>query len=292
MPQCNLCPRACDVDRAGGARGFCGASDVMRVARAACHPYEEPCISGTRGSGTVFFSGCSLRCIYCQNRAISRADVGRAVTPAELCDIFLSLQEKGAHNINLVTPTHHAEGILAALELAKGKLHIPVVYNCGGYERVETLARFAGLVDVYLPDFKYISPELSYAYSAARDYAEVATAALAEMFRQVGGVRFDAAGLMTRGVLVRHLVLPGARADSVAVLDRIADTLPVGDIRLSLMRQYTPDFAPADAPAPLRRRLTSFEYDAVAAHAEELLFEGYFQSRASVGTAFTPDFDL
>ena len=287
---CFLCPRGCGAARETGALGFCGTGVEIRVARAALHPFEEPPISGERGSGTVFFTGCSLRCIFCQNSAIRAPETGKILRAKELAALFLFLQEKGAENINLVTPTHYADGVAAALRLAKPQLHIPVVYNCGGYERVETLRLLDGLVDVYLPDFKYVSSELSAAYSAAPDYAEVATAALAEMVAQVGAVQFDTRGMLLRGVLVRHLVLPGSRADSLAVLERIADTVPVADIRLSLMRQYTPDFAPSDAPRCLLRRVTSFEYDSVMARAEALGFEGFYQGKEAADAAFTPDF--
>ncbi len=262
----------------------------IRVSRVALHPFEEPCISGTRGSGTVFFVGCSLGCIFCQNRAIRDPHKGRELSEAQLGEAFLALQAAGAHNINLVTPTHYADRIAAALCAVKGRLQIPVVYNCGGYERVETLKMMEGLVDIYLPDFKYIDPVLAKSYSAAPDYAEAATAALAEMVRQLGAVQFDADGLMTRGVLVRHLVLPGSRADSIAVLERITETVAVSDIRLALMRQYTPAFAPADAPRVLHRRVTSFEYEQVAARADALGFVGYVQGKASASAQFTPDF--
>lgn len=287
--ECRLCPRQCGVDRAK-RYGFCGAPDTVHVARAALHFYEEPPISGTRGSGTVFFSGCSLRCVFCQNRAIRPSESGRALSAEALASVFLALQEQGAHNINLVTPTHYADRIAEALRLVKGELRVPVVYNCGGYECVETLQMLEGLVDVYLPDFKYVSPEMAEAYSAAADYADHATAALAEMYRQTGAVSFDGEGMLTRGVTVRHLVLPGGRKDSVAVLDRIAATVPVAGIRLSLMRQYTPDFCLDDAPQVLKRRVTSFEYESVMKHAIALGFEGYFQTREAVGTEYTPDF--
>lgn len=262
----------------------------VRVARAALHPFEEPPISGTRGSGTVFFVGCSLGCIFCQNKAIRPCTVGRELDEAALCRLYLALQDAGAHNVNLVTPTHFADRIAASLRAVKGALHIPVVYNCGGYERPETLALFDGLVDIYLPDFKYFSPALSGAYSAATDYAEHATRALAAMYEQVGKVRYGADGLLKSGIMVRHLVLPGCREDSIAVLERVAETLPVSDILLSLMRQYTPEFAPADAPRNLRRRLTSFEYDTVMERAVELGFDGFFQGKESASAAFTPDF--
>lgn len=287
---CTLCPRQCNTDRAGGSLGFCGMPAELRIARAALHPFEEPPISGTRGSGTVFFSGCSLRCIFCQNAAIRTPCSGKSTTVAEFCDILRALKAQGAHNINLVTPTHYADKIAEALAAVKGELGIPVVWNCGGYERVETLKMLEGLVDIYLPDFKYVSSELSAAYSAAPDYAAVAAAALAEMYRQTGAVRFDGEGMMQGGVMVRHLVLPGSRADSMAVLDRIAATVPVADVRLSLMRQYTPDFAPRSGPKALLRRVTSFEYDSVMQHAVDLGFEGYFQTKESADSAYTPDF--
>ena len=289
--RCFLCPRGCGVDRTDGKLGFCAMDGEIRVARAALHPFEEPPISVERGSGTVFFTGCSLRCIFCQNSAIRTPESGKILSVEQLADLFLFMQEKGAENINLVTATHYASGIAEALRIAKPRLHIPVVYNCGGYERVETLRTLAGLVDVYLPDFKYVSSELSAAYSAAPDYAEIATAALAEMVAQTGAVQFDARGKMTRGVIVRHLVLPGCRADAIAVLERVAETVPVADIRLSLMRQYTPDFAPDDAPKNLKRRVTSFEYESVMARAVELGFEGFFQGKEAASAAYTPNFE-
>lgn len=289
--KCQLCPRKCGVERDKGERGYCQSPALPRVARAALHFFEEPPISGTRGSGTVFFTGCSLGCVFCQNRAIRTPESGREVDAAALAEIFFSLARQGAHNINLVTPTHFADTVAAALELARPTLGIPVVYNCGGYERVETLRRLEGLVDIYLPDFKYVSPELSRAYSAAPDYATHAIAALREMVRQVGAVSFGEDGMLKNGVIVRHLVLPAARHDSMAVLDTVAATVPVSDIRLSLMSQYTPDFAPADAPAPLHRRVTQFEYESVLEHAMSLGFEGYFQDRSSASAAYTPDFE-
>ena len=265
----------------------------MRIARAALHPFEEPPISGTRGSGTVFFVGCSLRCVFCQNQVISRAErVGRAVSPEELADIFFELEAKGAHNINLVTATHFADGVIAALALARPRLSIPVVYNTSGYERVETLRRLEGLVDIYLPDFKYISPDLSARYSAAPDYAQVTSAALVEMFRQVGRYDMDENGLMRRGMIVRHLVLPKGRADSMAVLDRLAELLPPSDILLSLMSQYTPEFAMDSPYAELHRRVTTFEYQSVVDHAHALGFDGFAQEKSSATASYTPDFEI
>lgn len=287
---CHACPRRCAADRAAGQIGLCGAPDAFRIARIAPHMWEEPPISGVRGSGTVFFSGCSLRCVFCQNRAISRGGKGETLTDDELFDRILRLQEEGVHNINLVTPTHYALRLRPFLERLRPHLRIPVVYNCGGYEDLDALRALSGLIDIYLPDFKYISPELSGQYSAAPDYAAVAETALSEMYRQTGAVQSDGEGMMTRGMIVRHLVLPGCRHDSMAVLRRLAELLPVRDIRLSLMAQYTPEFA-ADCPYPnLHRRLTRFEYSSVLALAEEIGFEGYMQSPESVGAKYTPDF--
>lgn len=290
IKECNLCPHQCGVRRDLGEVGVCGMGTRMRVARAALHPFEEPPISGVRGSGTIFFVGCSLGCIFCQNKAIRPHEAGREISEEQLGTLFLALQEAGAHNINLVTPTHFARYIAKALRLVKPQLHIPVIWNCGGYERVETLDTLAGLVDIYLPDFKYISPSLAAAYSAAPDYAEVAAAALLRMYEQVGGIRYGADGMLKSGIMVRHLVLPGCRKDSIAVLDRIAQVLPVRDVLLSLMRQYTPEFAPEHAPHNLHRRVTSFEYDSVMAHAQALGFDGFFQGKEAASTMFTPDF--
>ena len=292
MEKCMLCPRLCGVDRASGAVGFCGQDANIRIARAALHPFEEPPISGTRGSGTVFFVGCSLRCCFCQNRVISRAErIGRVITPEVLAEIFLSLEAQGAHNINLVTPTHFADGVIAALTLARPKLSVPVVYNTSGYERVETLRRLEGLVDVYLPDFKYVLGELSERYSAAPDYAEVASAAVLEMFRQVGRYDIGKDGLMRRGMIVRHLVLPKGRQDSMAVLDRLAELFDPSDILLSLMSQYTPEFSMDSPYAELHRRVTTFEYQSVVDHAHALGFDGFIQEKSSATAAYTPDFE-
>ena len=290
MNTCNICPRRCRVDRSAGQLGFCGVPDTFRVARIAPHMWEEPPISGECGSGTVFFSGCSLRCVFCQNRAISREGRGDNMTDDELITRILALQEEGVHNINLVTPTHYAARLRPLLKRLRPQLRIPVVYNCGGYEDVEALHSLDGLIDIYLPDFKYISSELSKNYSGAEDYASIAKMALSEMFRQTGAAQFDRNGMMTRGMIVRHLVLPGCRKDSMNVLRELAALLPVGDIRLSLMCQYTPDFA-LDCPYPnLHRKLTSFEYTSVLRVADELGFDGYRQSPESVGAQYTPDF--
>lgn len=287
---CTACPRACGVRRDADTHGLCGVPDTFRVARIAPHHWEEPPISGTRGSGTVFFSGCSLRCVFCQNRAISRGGRGEDMSDAQLTQRILALQDEGVHNINLVTPTHYAPRLRVLLEGIKPHLRVPVVYNCGGYESLEALRALEGLVDIYLPDFKYISRELSAQYSGAADYAEVARAAIAEMHRQVGAFRTDADGMLRRGMIVRHLVLPGCRHDSMDVLRTLAAMLPVTDIRLSLMAQYTPDFA-HDCPYPnLHRRVTTFEYTSVLRLAEQLGFDGYMQSPTAATAAYTPDF--
>lgn len=297
MTECTLCPRRCGVDRTA-ARGACGAPAALRVSRVSRHMYEEPPISGTRGSGTVFFSGCSLSCLFCQNRELSRDCLGEDVTPAELASLFLRLRDAGVHNVNLVTPTHYTDRICEALAMVKGELGIPVVWNCGGYELPETLELTRGLVDIYMPDFKYVSPELAEKFSAAPDYADRAAEALRFMVELLGPVELDGDGLMTRGVLVRHLVLPGCRRDSIAVLRKIAETVPVSEILLGLMSQYTPDFY---VPEPARgltaaedralsRRVTTYEYETVRAEALRLGFDGFMQSPHSATTAFTPHF--
>lgn len=303
---CRQCPRNCGVQRAAGKTGYCGMPAELYVSRIAPHRWEEPPISGVNGSGTVFFTGCSLRCVFCQNRDISRTRLGTPLTGEELARRLLALADSGVHNINLVTPTHYTGAIARVLDKIKPRLHIPVVWNSGGYENPAVLRQLDGLVDIYLPDFKYASPVLAGALSGAPDYPETAAAALAEMYRQVGGVRFSEDGsLLLRGVLVRHLVLPGCRRDSCAVLERLAQLLPLPDIRVSVMSQYTPDFLdPAFAlpdatraeleragirPA-LGRRLTDFEYRSVLDEADRLGVVGYRQGRASAQTVYTPDF--
>lgn len=294
LDKCNVCPRGCLVDRSR-AVGFCGASDKIAVSRVALHEWEEPCISGTRGSGTIFFAGCNLRCVFCQNKVISSSrdafSGARGMTPDELASAMLSLQDKGAHNINLVTPTHYAPLIKEALILAKPRLDIPVVYNSSGYESVATIRSLSGLVDIYLPDLKYYSGELSGRYSSAPDYFEVARAALIAMFSEVGEAQFSEDGLMKRGMIVRHLVLPSCRRDSIALLSELADFLPADKIKLSLMRQFTPDFVDGEKYPELCRRLTSFEYDSVVRHASSLGFDGYVQSAESASAAYTPSFN-
>ena len=291
MSACELCPRRCGADRAAGKTGFCRLPEGVFVARAAPHFYEEPPISGTRGSGTIFFEGCTLRCVFCQNRDISRGASRPPLTDAELLSLFGELYRAGVHNFNLVSPTPYVRALCRVLPEVKKRYPLPVVYNTGGYERVETLRQLAGLVDIYLPDFKYADPALSAAFSGAADYPGAAASAVAEMARQTGKPLFDSEGMLRRGTVVRHLVLPGHRADSFAVLMRLAELFPARDeILLSLMRQYTPDFAPADAPRELHRRVTTFEYARVLSLCETLGFQGFSQQKGAADKGFTPDF--
>lgn len=290
MASCALCPRRCGLDRTAGQVGVCGVTDTLRVARIAPHMWEEPPISGSRGSGTVFFTGCSLRCIFCQNRTISREGMGKTYTEEELTAAILSLRDQGVHNINFVTPTHYTSSIARILERIKPTLGIPVVWNCGGYESVDTLRMLEGLVDIYLPDFKYFSPDLSRDYSSAPDYPAIATEAVQEMYRQTGPYT-EEKDLAKRGVIIRHLVLPGCRADSMNVLRHVASILPPAEIRISVMRQYTPDFA-ADAPYKnLHRRVTDFEYTSVLDEAARLGLVGFSQGKDAATKAYTPDFE-
>lgn len=290
MAACNLCPRGCNADRQQGKIGYCGVSGAIRVARASLHMWEEPPISGTNGSGTVFFTGCALRCVYCQNRKIALADLGETISVSRLAEIFLKLQEKQAHNINLVTPSHYVPQIVEALGKAKQQgLMLPVVYNTGSYEKVETLRMLEGLVDIYLPDCKYYNSELSARYSNAPDYFEVASAAIAEMVRQVGTPVFEGE-LLKRGVVVRHMILPGNTKDSKAVLKYLHDTYG-DDIYISIMNQYTPLEAMKDYPE-INRRITRREYEKVINYALSIGIENAFiQEGETAKESFIPDFE-
>ena len=291
MTDCRLCPRNCRVNRKERT-GFCGEKDRIRCARAALHHWEEPCISGTRGSGAVFFSGCSLKCCYCQNYQISQEGLGKEISPEKLARIFLDLQEQGAHNINLVTGTHFLPGILTALDLARPKLSIPVVYNCGGYEKPEVIRLLDGYVDIYLPDLKYFDPELSARYSGARDYFAQASQAVSAMISQTGSPVFDEDGIMQKGVIIRHMVLPGSRKDSISILHWIREHLPEEGFLLSLLSQYTPFYKSCEYPQ-INRRLTTYEYDKVLEEAISLgLTKGFMQEKSSAKEEYTPPFDL
>ncbi len=289
--ECRLCPRECGVDRGRKVHGVCGVSDELRVARAALHAWEEPCISGERGSGTVFFSGCPLQCVFCQNREIALGRSGKEISVERLSEIFLELQDKGAHNINLVTPTHFVPQIVRALEMARVQgLRLPIVYNTGSYERVDTLRMLEGIVDIYLPDLKYVDCGLSGRYSHAKDYFAWASLAIREMVRQIGETRFQGE-LMIRGVIVRHLVLPGCVEDSKAVVRYLHETY--GDrVYLSIMNQFTPIGDLGRYPE-LNRRVTEKEYDEVVDYAIELGVEnGFIQEGETARESFIPAFDL
>ena len=291
MTDCRLCPRNCRVNRKERT-GFCGEKDGIRCARAALHHWEEPCISGTRGSGAVFFSGCSLKCCYCQNYQISQEGLGKEISPEKLARIFLDLQEQGAHNINLVTGTHFLPGILTALDLARPILSIPVVYNCGGYDKPEVIRLLDGYVDIYLPDLKYFDPELSARYSGARDYFAQASQAVSAMISQTGSPVFDEDGIMQKGVIIRHMVLPGSRKDSISILRWIREHLPEEGFLLSLLSQYTPFYKSYEYPQ-INRRLTTYEYDKVLEEAISLgLTKGFMQEKSSAKEEYTPPFDL
>lgn len=285
---CTLCPRRCGVDRTRGQLGFCKMPGQIHAARAGVHYWEEPVISGSFGSGAVFFSGCTLKCAFCQNYDISQENFGKPMVSAELRAAFERLIDEGVQNINLVTPTHFLPDILPALE---PKLPVPVVYNCGGYESVETLRQLEGKIDVYLPDFKYSDNALAKKLSSAPDYFETASAAILEMYRQVGKPVLED-DEMKRGVLVRHLVLPGCVDNSLGVLDWVTEHFRSGDILFSLMSQYVPMGRAVEMP-PFDRRITELEYDSVLSYMMLLGIEdGYTQDFSSAERGYTPSFDL
>ena len=285
---CTMCPRRCGSDREQGEIGYCGAGDGIRVAKVMLHPWEEPCLIHGPGAGAIFFGGCPLHCVYCQNKAISHGDVGDVWDTSRLGEEILHLQERGASCIDLVSPTQYATDILTALGAVKDRLTIPVVWNTGGYETVETIRACRGLVDVFLTDFKYGTAETAEKYSAAPDYVQVATDALIAMVETVGDPVWDGDRL-TGGVILRHLVLPGCRRDSEAALTAVAEAVDPESVILSLMRQYTPDFAPEEFPN-LRRRVTTFEYEYVRDAAVRLGFSGYSQDADSATADYTPEF--
>ena len=288
MNVCTLCPRGCGIDRSISA-GVCNSGALPKIARAALHHWEEPVISGNRGSGTVFFSGCSLKCVFCQNTDISHGNFGKTVTTERLREIFFELIEKGAHNINLVNPTHWASPILKALN---DPLPVPVVYNTGGYDSVDTLRLFEGKVSIYLPDMKYADNSIAAKYSKAADYPDVAKAAITEMFRQTGSYEIDDSGIMRRGVIIRHLVLPNNLENTFRVIDWVEKTFSPGQVLFSLMSQFTPAGDLSSFPE-LQRRLNQDEYDLCYDYlADSDIEDGFFQELSSAKEEYIPPFNL
>lgn len=290
MEKCNICPRKCNIDRTI-YKGYCGMDDTLVVARAALHMWEEECISGKEGSGAVFFAGCNLRCVFCQNRNISKNGAGKTITVDRLADIFCELQKKGANNINLVTPTHYTKQIMAALDIAKDKgLNIPVVYNCGGYESIDTIKELKGYVDIFLPDFKYVDKNISKKYSNCEDYFDVAKKGLAAMYEIVGNPQFDERGMMKKGVIVRHLMLPGHVKDSKSVLKYLHETYG-NNIYISIMSQYTP-LVDKDKYKEIARKLYPAEYKRLVDYAIDIgIVNGFIQEGDVADESFIPEFD-
>lgn len=292
LESCKLCPRNCGANRLKEKRGFCGALDKVKVARAALHYWEEPCISGNVGSGTVFFSHCTLKCVFCQNYNISQCEWGKEITIERLSEIFLELQEKGALNINLVTPTHYVPQIIEALKLAKSKgLKLPIIYNSSGYEKVETIKLLKGYIDVYLPDIKYFDSKYSSKYSKANSYFELAIEAVKEMVNQVGEVEFDKDGIIKKGVIIRHLMLPGLLFDSKKIIDNIYKNF--GDkVYISIMNQYTPLENVENYPE-INRSLNKKHYDAIIDYALNIgVKNGFIQEEGTDKESFIPLFNF
>ncbi|MCI8488339.1 MAG: radical SAM protein [Clostridia bacterium] len=286
IQNCKICPRECGANRTK-TQGACGADEHMRVAKIMLHRYEEPPISGTKGSGAIFFCGCSLRCGYCQNAEISRGKIaGEIYSPSRLAAAALQLQSAGAHNINLITAGHYLPRVKEFLSIAKPKLHIPVVYNSSGYEKAEAVRELSGLVDIYLPDYKYVSADAAQKYSAAADYPEIAEKAIAEMVAQTGEYK-EKDGLAVKGTVIRHLVLPSLSKDGVLIMQRISALFPAA--RVSVMSQYTPSFN-RTGYGELNRKVTAMEYNRVLRAAQQLNLDGFMQSRDSASDFYTPEF--
>ena len=292
LESCTVCARNCSVNRADGNLGFCKSGASIKLAKAYGHMWEEPCISGKNGSGTVFFSNCNLRCVFCQNHDISQENIGKEVSINRLSEIFLEQQARGFHNINLVNPTHYIPQIISALDIAKAKgLSIPVVYNSNGYENIESIKKLKGYVDVYIPDLKYFNDKYAIKYSKAPNYFNIASNAILEMVNQVGECEFDNEGIMTKGVIIRHLMLPGLLFDSKKVVDYIYKTF--GDkVYLSLMNQYTPMFKAKDYPE-INKPLNPKHYDSLIDHCIDLGYKNAFiQESGTNNTTYVPDFNL
>ncbi len=286
--KCNLCPRNCGADREQTI-GVCGVSRKIKIARAAPHFWEEPCISGSKGSGTIFFSGCPLKCVFCQNQKISAGAFGKEIEKNELKEIINNLKDSGVHNINFVTPTHYAD-ILA--DILEEDFSLPIVYNSSGYEKVETLQKLNGKIQIYLPDFKYFSKELSSRYSKAPDYPEVAKKSIIQMFNQVGKVEFDDNGLLKKGVIIRHLMLPGQLDNTFDIIDWVHENFKKGDVLFSLMSQYFPCGDLQSYPE-LQRKISDEEYSRAQEYMLTLgMDDGYFQDYESATEDFVPDFNL
>ncbi|MEE0930202.1 MAG: radical SAM protein [Acutalibacteraceae bacterium] len=286
---CSICPRNCKVLRnENSGTGFCKMGLNPVVARVSKHMWEEPCISGTEGSGTVFFSGCVMKCVFCQNYKISTQNFGKVLTPSQLADCYKSLEEQGVNNINLVTPTHFVQAITKSLDIYKPK--IPVVYNCGGYESVDTLKSLEGYIDIYLPDFKYADSDLAKKYSNATDYPEIAIKAIKEMYRQQPKNIFDKNGIMKNGIIIRHLVLPGNTKNSVAVIKLIKENFGC-NIPVSLMAQYTP-YGVTEKYPEINRKVTKREYKKVVEFLENTELDGFVQELSSATDQYIPDFNL
>lgn len=291
LNSCKVCPRSCGINRNENL-GFCKSGASVKLAKAYGHMWEEPCISGTKGSGTVFFSNCNLRCVFCQNHDISQESTGREVSIQRLSEIFLEQQERGFHNINLVNPTHYAPQIIEAIKISKSKgLTIPIVYNSNGYETTDTIDDLEGFIDIYIPDFKYFNDKYAIKYSNAPDYFNIASACISRMVEQTGPCKFDEQGIMTRGVIIRHLMLPGLLFDSKKVVDYIYKSFG-DDVYLSLMNQYTPMFHAKDYPE-INKRLNPGHYDSLIDHCLEIGYKNAFiQESGTDTTDFVPDFDL
>jgi putative pyruvate formate lyase activating enzyme len=291
LKNCTLCPRKCQANRLAGQKGFCGADNTLKVGRASLHMWEEPCISGTNGSGTVFFSNCTLKCVFCQNSKLSQENAGITITTQKLADIFLDLQNKGANNINLVTPTHYVPQIIEALTIAKNNgLTIPTVYNSSGYENLETIKALAGFIDIYLPDLKYFDSKYSVKYSNAKDYFEIAMAAIEEMVKQVGNPDFFDNGMMKKGVIIRHLMLPGLLFDSKKIIDAVYNKFK-DSVYISIMNQYTP-FNQSSKYPELNKTLNPKHYDSLVDYAVSIgVKNGFIQDSGTASESFIPSFN-